>query len=317
MEYKVLGQTGLEVSKLCFGTLALGPLQANLDIDACVELIDEALKQGINFYDTAELYKTYDRLGAAIKAFGRKPFIISTKSYAYDEETAKRSLDQALSEMKTDYIDIFSLHEQESKNTLRGHMKALEYFQEMKSQGVIKAVGISTHHIAAVKAATESSLIDVIHPIINVAGFGIQDGSLIEMEQAIQKAYNANKGIYAMKVLGGGNLINKADECFDYILKQFDYFHSAAIGMRTLEEIKVNALKFRGKEVPYELINRVNTTPRRLLINYWCELCGRCVEHCSHGALEILDQKIHINKEKCVLCGYCGSWCPQLCIKII
>ncbi len=317
MEYNFLGQTDLKVSKLCFGTLALGPLQADINMDASVELIQEALKHGINFYDTAELYQTYDRLGAAIKAFGRNSFVISTKSYAYDEETAKRSLDQALSEMKTDYIDIFSLHEQESKDTLRGHMKALEYFQKMKSEGVIKAVGISTHHIAAVEAATVSNMIDVIHPIINVSGLGIQDGTRQQMEQAIKKAYKAGKGIYAMKVLGGGNLINQSDKCFDYILNHLDTMHSVAIGMRTSEEIKVNVLKFKLQEVPDELQNRVNTMQRQLLINYWCELCGRCVEHCSHEALKISNNKVNIDKEKCVLCGYCGSWCPQLCIKII
>lgn len=317
MEYNNLGQTNLKVSKLCFGTLSLGPLQANLDMATCTGLIREALDYGINFFDTAELYQTYDRLGAAIKEFGRQSFIISTKSYAYDEETAKRSLDKALTEMKTDYIDIFSLHEQESSHTIKGHTKALEYFQKMKSEGVIKAVGLSTHYIDAVNAGTDSPLIDVIHPIINISGLGIQDGTRLQMEQAIKKAYKAGKGLYAMKILGGGNLIDKAEECMDYILN-FDYIHSAAIGMRTSEEIKINALRFNHEIIPNELQNKVNQTPRRLLINFWCEACGRCVEHCSHNALTLSNnKKVVVNEEKCVLCGYCGSWCPQLCIKII
>lgn len=317
MEYYYLGQTGLKVSKVCFGTLALGPLQGDICIDDSVALIDKALNLGINFYDTAELYKTYDRLGAAIKAFGRNSFVISTKSYAYDTETAKYSLDKALTEMNTDYIDIFSLHEQESKDTLRGHMKALEYLQKMKSEGVIKAIGISTHHIAAVEAATASNMIDVIHPIINVSGLGIQDGTLIEMEQAIDQAYEAGKGIYAMKALGGGNLINQADVCFDYIIKCFNRIHSVAIGMRTAEELEMNVLKLNHQEVPDVLQKKINTIQRKLLINDWCEMCGCCVDHCSYDALKMSHDKIDINTEKCVLCGYCGSWCPQLCIKII
>lgn len=316
MEYNTLGNTDLKVSKLCFGTLSIGPLQANLDFDTSIQLFSEAIKNGINFFDTAELYKTYTHLAEAIACLGRKKFIISTKSYAYDEETAKRSLDKALTEMKTDYIDIFSLHEQESKETLRGHGKALEYFHQMKREGVIKAVGISTHHIAAVDAASQSNLIDVIHPIINIKGIGIQDGSIIQMEEAIKKAYEVGKGIYTMKALGGGNLITIADQCFDYILN-FKYLHSIAIGMRSLEEIKSNVLRFNNLSIPEELKNHIRNTPRNLLIDFWCELCGECVAHCSHNALKMSKDKVIVDKDKCVLCGYCGSWCPQFCIKII
>ena len=316
MELNDLGNTGLKVSKLCFGTLSMGPLQANLSIEEGAQLICEALKYGINFFDTAELYKTYPYLNYALKINKRQKFIISTKSYAYDEETAKYSLDKALNEMNTDYIDIFSLHEQESPETLRGHMKALEYFYKMKEKGIIKAIGLSTHHISAVLAGIQSPLIDVIHPIINFRGLGIQDGNITEMEEAIKKAYFDGKGIYAMKILGGGNLLKRSDECFNYILN-FKYLHSAAIGMRTIDEIKVNTLIFENSPVPDAMRKRISETKRRLLVDFWCELCGECVRHCSHNALEISEGKVVVDTSKCVLCGYCGSWCPQFCIKII
>ncbi len=316
MQLNYLGNTGLKVSRLCLGTLSMGPLQANLSIKEGTHLILEALKNGINFFDTAELYQTYPYLRSAIEKTKREKLVISTKSYAYDEETAKRSLDKALTEMHTDYIDIFSLHEQESPETLRGHLKALEYFYKMKEKGIIKALGLSTHHISAVLAGIQSPLIDVIHPIINYKGLGIQDGSISEMEEAVKKAYYAGKGIYAMKILGGGNLLNRSDECFNYILN-FKYMHAAAVGMRTIDEIKVNTMIFENIPVPDTLKKSISETQRRLLIDFWCELCGECVRHCSHNALKISGGKVVVDTSKCVLCGYCGFWCPQFCIKIV
>ncbi len=62
MEYVKLGKTELSVSKLCFGGLVIGPLQVNLSEDEGAEVIVSALKSGVNFIDTAELYKlTYNQ----------------------------------------------------------------------------------------------------------------------------------------------------------------------------------------------------------------------------------------------------------------
>lgn len=316
MIYNRLGNTNLSVSRLCFGTLSIGPLQANLTIEDGVNVISQAIENSINFFDAAELYQTYAFLRQAIKKYGREKFIISTKCYAYDEQTAEKSLQKALYELDTDYIDIFSLHEQESRETLRGHARALSYFKRKKEEGIIKAIGISTHHVEAVKAATQMNDIEVIHPILNRKGLGIQDGTLEDMILAVKEAYEAGKGIYAMKVLGGGNLINISDTCFDFILN-FPYIHSAAIGMKSIEEVNANTLKFENKEIPPELSETISRSNRRLLIDFWCENCGECIRHCSHHALESKDGKAQVIKERCVLCGYCGAWCPNFCIKII
>lgn len=316
MFYNNLGNTQLMVSKLCFGTLSIGPLQANLSIEDGTAVISHAVESGINFFDTAELYKTYGFLKEAVKKYGREKFIISTKCYAYDEATAEKSLAKALKEIDTDYIDIFSLHEQESEHTLRGHSEALNYFCKKKKEGIVRAIGISTHHVAAVKAAIRMNDIEVIHPILNCRGFGIQDGTLEEMIEAIKEAYTAGKGIYAMKILGGGNLINISDECFNFILN-FPYIHSAAVGMKSIQEVTANILRFQNKPVPAELLKKISNAKRRLIIDFWCQNCGECIKHCSHNALEKGKQKVHVIDEKCVLCGYCGAWCPNLCIKII
>ncbi|WZL71482.1 aldo/keto reductase [Clostridiaceae bacterium 35-E11] len=316
MEYRILGETGIKVSRLCFGGLTVGPLQANLPIAMGAEVMAEAFRQGVNFVDTAELYETYPYIKKALEIYRNNDIVIATKSYAYDEETAKVSLHKALNELNVDKIDIFLLHEQESEHTLRGHYEALSYYLKMKEQGIINAVGISTHTVRAVEAVARMKEIDVIHPIINKAGIGIQDGSRDEMLKAIQQAHTNGKGIYGMKPIGGGNLIHNANECLDYVM-DIEYLHSIAVGMQTKEEVIANVLKFKGEKIPDEIQKKISKKPRKLHIDFWCERCGNCVAHCKHNALRIVKDEVVVNTEKCVLCGYCSSYCPQFCIKIV
>ena len=190
MEYVQLGNTGIKVSRLCFGALIIGPLQVNLSIDRGADVIARGLELGINFIDTAELYGTYPHIQKAIKKSGKKP-VVATKCYAYTKEGAAQSLEKARKELDMDVIDIFMLHEQESRLTLRGHRDALDYFYNAKEKGIIKAVGVSTHNIEVVEACSEMPEIDVIHPLMNVTGIGIGDGTIEEMMAAVKKAFNA------------------------------------------------------------------------------------------------------------------------------
>jgi aryl-alcohol dehydrogenase-like predicted oxidoreductase len=314
MQYVSLGNTGLKVSRLCFGGLIIGPLQANLPVGQGADVIVEALRLGVNFIDTAELYGTYPHIREAIKRFSEKP-IIATKSYAYTAEGARESLEKARKEMDIDIIDVFLLHEQESRLTLKGHREALEYYINAKQKGLIKAVGVSTHNIEVVEACAEMPEIDVIHPLINKQGIGIGDGKIDGMLKAVQLAYNNGKGIYGMKPLGGGNLLGSFDESIKFVL-DLPYLHSIAVGMQSVEEVIMNVSIFNGCEVPEEIRSVLSRKRRKLHIDYWCEGCGNCVERCRQKALTLVDNKAVVAPEKCVLCGYCGSVCPQFAIKI-
>ncbi|TCO79075.1 aldo/keto reductase [Marinisporobacter balticus] len=316
MEYRMLGNTGIKVSRLCFGGLTVGPLQANLPVEIGAQVILEAFRRGVNFIDTAQLYETYPYIKRALELYGKDDIVIATKSYAYDKKTAEASLSKALNELKVDKNDIFLLHEQESEHTLRGHYEALRYYLKMKKEGIINAVGISTHTVRAVEVAGKMEEIDVIHPIINKKGIGIQDGSRDEMLKAIHKAYKNGKGIYGMKPIGGGNLIHSVDECLEYAL-DIKALHSIAVGMQTKEEVIANVLKFNGEMIPENITNKISKKTRKLHIDSWCERCGTCVEHCKHHALSIVDDQLVVDRNKCVLCGYCSRYCPQFCIKIV
>lgn len=314
MQYNKLGCTNLIVSKLCFGSLTIGPLQANLSIEDGADIILYAMELGVNFIDTAEFYSNYRYINRALKK-AKAELIISTKSYAYTYKGMKQSVEKARKEIGKDIIDIFMLHEQETKLTLKGHREALEYLVDAKAKGLIKAIGVSTHTVEVVNAAADMQEIEIIHPLINFKGLGIKDGTLHDMEIAIQKAYKNGKGIYGMKALGGGNLIKNKEQAFSYILS-FPYLDSVAVGMQSRDEVMANVNIFEGKTVNPDIQKRLSKKKRKLLVEDWCQGCGECVRHCRYNALSIHNGRSVVNPKACILCGYCAGYCPEFCIKI-
>lgn len=315
MEYRELGRTGLKVSRLCFGGLVIGPLQKNLSVEEGGEVIAEALRLGVNFIDTADLYETYGHIRRAMEITGIKP-VIATKSYAYDREGAKRTVDKALTSLGLDHIDIFLMHEQESIHTIRGHWEALEYYLELKQQGVIGAVGLSTHHIAAVRASLEVPEIEVLHAITNKAGLGVCDGTMDQMLDAIRDAYGQGKAIYGMKPFGGGNLLHSFRDCLEFVTS-IPYLHSIALGMQSIEEVRMNVALFNDLEKGIKEVENYRPQNKKSLhVDFWCEKCGSCVRRCKQKALSLKDGKLDIDRDKCVLCGYCASICPAFALKV-
>lgn len=315
MQRNELGKTGIKVSKLCFGSLTMGPLQRNLSFEEGASLIRYGYERGINFLDSAELYETYPHIRQALKHIDRSDYVIASKCYAYSKETAEESFEKALKGLGTDYIDIFMLHEQMSGLTIKGHYEAIEYFLKMKSQGKIRAFGISTHYVEAVRAALKFPEIQVIHPITNINGLGIQDGTMDDMYAAL-KAYKANGGgVYGMKPLGGGNLLSNVEACFDYVLN-LDVLDSVAFGMQSFDEIDYNVKRVNGEFIPLDLKARVSGHTKKIQIADWCIKCGACVKKCDHHALRLENDEILVDRSKCVLCGYCSSVCPEFCIKV-
>lgn len=315
MEYRKLGNTNLQVSRLCLGSLTMTKSQGNLSKDQAGRLISFAYDQGINFIDTAELYDNYDLISQAFSHVKRENLIITSKTYAYSKEGTRESLNKYLKELKTDYADIFLLHEQESEHTLRGHYEALEELWKLKEKGYIKAIGISTHKIRAVKAARDFKEIDVIHPMTNIDGLGILDGTIEEMLNEIHLAKEAGIGIYAMKVLGGGHLRSRSEEAIKWAVDQED-FDSIALGMQSEDEVLANVKLINRQDLPQDLKDKLSKRNRTIDVEEYCVGCGRCRAKCKAGAIEIKNGQAVINRDKCILCSYCASVCPDFYIKV-
>jgi aryl-alcohol dehydrogenase-like predicted oxidoreductase len=304
------------VSKLCYGTLSLSILQNHDSLENKVNLLNYAYEKGINFFDTAELYDNYDILNEFIKDKDRDKLTIATKSYAYDRKTAEYSVNKALKELNTDYIDVFMLHEQENGNNFLGHYEAVERFMKYKEQGIIRHFGISTHRVQAVRDSIKFKEIEFIFPLFNMDGIGIQDGTIDEMIYAVKKAKEYNKFIMAMKIYGGGHLINRAKEAFAFVggIKEID---SIAVGMSTIEEIDANICYLENNELNINIKNKIRNQKRTLVVEEWCVGCGKCAKKCRQNALRIIDGKCVVDMDKCVLCSYCAGECTDFYIKIV
>lgn len=315
MELRILGKSELQVSRLGFGSLTIGPLQAGMSSVEGGKVIRAALEAGINFIDTAELYGTYPHIQAGISGY-RGEVVIASKSYAYEYGAMEASVHSACRALNRDYIDLFSLHEQTSRLTLKGHRPALEFLIKAKEQGLIRAIGVSTHTVEVVRAAALIEEIDVIHPIINREGLGILDGTVGDMLAAIQFAAEAGKGIYGMKALGGGHLGRDAAQAFSWLLAEPN-IASVVVGMQSIDEVAVNCALFAGCSPRPEQAAIVAARQRRLLIEDWCVGCGKCVARCPMGALTLAGDRVTVDQRQCVLCGYCASVCSEFCLKVI
>lgn len=310
-----LGKTGIKVSRLCFGSLTLGPLQANMELEAGAGVLARAIECGVNFCDTAQLYETYQYIKRAMELTGRYDIVVSTKTYAHTRELAMEAVEQAREELNRDYIDVFMLHEQESVHTLNGHRDALEYLYECKQKGIIRAVGASMHHVAAVYGAVEKEL-DVIHPILNIRGLGIADGARGDMEEAVRLARWHGIGTFAMKAIGGGNLFKQTAECLKYIMG-LDYIDAVAVGMQSADEVDANINFFETGAFSAEARKKLEEKSRKLHIDDWCEGCGACEKRCGQHAIFVKDGRAVCDHEKCVLCGYCSAVCPAWAVKVV
>jgi uncharacterized protein len=311
MDKTNFGNTSLSVSKLCFGTLTVGPLQAKFGIPRAVKVFEYAWERGINFFDSAELYGTQPYIGALSNHI-RHEAVVVTKSYSDTADKMRESVENSLREMKLDSIPVYLLHEQESSLTLSGHRRALDVLLEYKQKGLIQVLGVSTHTVEVTRVVRLLPELEVIFSMHNIEGYGIKDGTREDMEDELKQDYEAGLGVYLMKSLGGGKLLHRAREALEYS-RDYPYAHSVAIGMKDEREVDYNVDLFEGNEPT----TSIGTVERQMFVSFWCKGCGDCVSACPQGAISIVDEKACIDHYKCVLCTYCVDQCPERALRIV
>ena len=307
--------TDLEVSELCFGTLTLGTLQANLSPEEGGNVVRKALDSGVTFFDTAQKYGSYPHLREGLAGWTDK-VIVASKSTEATYEDMQDAVEEALRDMNLERIGIFHLHLIKSKEDFLGREGALECLLKLREKGVIQAIGISAHAAEGVNAIVDCDEIDVVFPIVNRDGFGIVDGTLEDMLKASRAARAKGKSLYVMKPLGGGHLIDEIPEAIDYVRK-LSLFDSISVGMKTPDEVEMNVRVFERKSVPEWLLEKVKSAKKRLIVYNSCTKCGTCEDTCDQGAIKVGERKAVVDHAKCILCGYCAASCPVFCLRVI
>ncbi len=316
MKMNKLGQTGLEVSEICFGALPFGPLQKNLNMVSCTRIVEKALERGINFIDTAQMYLTYEPIKRAMKSTGIRP-IIATKSTAKDYQSMQKAINEALTQLDVKTIDIFHLHAARSDDSVfEERQGALECLIDYKARGVIKAVGISSHSVQAVNAAAHHKDIDVVFPIINIDGIGILHGSREGMLEAISHCVHAGKGVYIMKALGGGTLIDRYDEAMTFA-RGIPGISAVALGMVSEEELLFNLDYFNGINNEHKMPSKSGGKKKFIAVPSLCNNCGQCRTICPNEAILLSDGRSLIDETRCLTCGYCVSACSMFAIRMV
>ena len=317
MKKMVMGNTGLEVTELCFGALPMGPLQKNMPVEEAAQVLAHALNQGVNFVDTAQGYKTYPHVRRAMEISGITP-IIATKSHTENYDDMKAAIEQALEELGVPQLDIFYLHAARATlNVFNERGGAFKCLLDYREKGKIKAVGISTHAVDVVNFSATHPELDMVYPILNRQSMGILGGTREEMEQAINRCYDNGKGLYLMKVLGGGGLVGEYKASLDYATDFTQGRFPISMGMVTKEEVDMNIKYFRGEDITAELANTKLTNKTFFVFKAICTGCKKCIDACHSDAIHLdSDNRAEIDTTKCLGCGYCVGACPQLAVRL-
>ncbi len=153
MEYAKLGDSGIEVSKLCVGCMSFGKAsedyhQWTLNPEETEVIVKKALELGINFFDTANCYShgtSEEYLGRALKNnVVRDKVVIGTKVYFNEghlsKEAINREIDGSLKRLGTDYVDLYIIHRFDYKAPIEETMEALD---SLVKAGKVRALGAS------------------------------------------------------------------------------------------------------------------------------------------------------------------------------
>jgi len=311
MKKKILGNTGIQVTEAGFGVLPMGPSQLALPVEEGAAILRYALQQGINFIDTAQYYRTYPYIRAALEGQQFDDLVICSKSLCWDYDGMMEAIEEARQELGRDVIDIFLMHEVRS-GQLEERGGAWQALLDAKAKGLVRAVGLSTHHVDITEAAAEIAELDVVFPLINYAGLGIRKGdsfaSREEMLAAIGKCHAAGKGVFAMKAFGGGALTADYQTALNYVFSQPD-IDSVMIGFGKIAEVDDLLQYLSGGMNP---AYNPDVSKKKVYVNQEdCEGCGACKAACPAGAIFYNENGLaEVDHSKCLTCGYCSPVCP-------
>ncbi|MEI7638833.1 MAG: aldo/keto reductase [Syntrophus sp. (in: bacteria)] len=266
MRYVMLGRTGLEISELGFGGIPI----IRLNMDTAIQVLRRAYERGITFYDTANAYRdSEDKIGRAFEGI-RGKIIIATKTIQRNAKSATDQLENSLRMLKTDYIDLYQLHQiaqEKDWQAVTAPDGALEAVVKAREEGKIRFIGVTSHNLPMAIKLVKTGLFSTIQFPFNFIEYAAKD-------ELFHAAREAGMGIISMKPFAGG-MIDNAEVAIKYLRQ---YPEAVPIpGYDSMESVdQVTAY--------YQLPNVVTDNDRKLMEKYRIDLgkqfCRRC-EYCQ------------------------------------
>ncbi|MFH1091308.1 MAG: aldo/keto reductase [Pseudomonadota bacterium] len=312
-----MGRTGLMVTEIGFGGIPIIPLP----MDEAVAVIRRCFERGINFYDTAIRYGDSEKkLGLALEDL-RDQVFLATKTIERYAAGAAGHIRQSLESLRTEFIDIYQLHNVSKPEELEQVLApggAMEAMTAAMESGKIKHIGVTSHNIdIAIRACRTGRFATVQIPF-----------NFIEYEPADELfgvAADYNMGVIGMKPLGGG-LIGRPDLCMKW-LQQYPKVMPIP-GFAALSEAD-EVLDMYDSPQPLTDTDWADIEKLRVeLGRTFCHRCGYC-QPCEQGvkitevlffrsaakrtggpaAIALCKAAMQTVKD-CIECGECSERCP-------
>ncbi len=292
MQYRQLGRTGEKVSAIGLGGYHIG-VQA--DPAESVRLIRAAIDRGINFMDNSWDYNdgaSETRMGDALKDGYRKKVLLMTKIDGRSKQAYQQQLEQSLSRLKVDTIDLVQFHEiirTEDPDRIFAAGGAIEAALAAKQAGKLRYIGFTGHkdpaiHLRMIELAKQHNFhFDTVQMPVNVMDAHFRSFT----KQVIPVAQAQGIGVLAMKTLGGRGILNSktvtAIEALQYALSQqvsvviagidstqvLDQAFAAVKDFKPMSQTEMASLLARTREVamtgqyePFKTSSRMDGTTR-------------------------------------------------------
>ena len=315
MEQMTFGRTGLRVSRTGFGCI---PIQ-RITYEESTALLRKAYECGITLFDTANMYTTSeDRIGTALGDV-RKDIVICTKSTAPTPETMMEHLENSLTKLRTDYIDVYQYHLAPAVPQPGGDDWIYDCMLKAKQQGKIRFIGITCHKLNIAKDAVASGLFDTIqYPFSYLS-------TQEEMDLA-KTCEEKNIGVLGMKALCGGILKN-ARAAFAFLRQ---YKNILPIwGIQKTQELDEFIAYEKNPPALDEALKKVIEDDKAELGPGFCRACGYCLPCPANipipmaARMEFLLGRMDVKGlltpaweenmkriDNCTDCGHCKANCP-------
>ena len=317
MQYTVLGKTGLKIARLGFGGI---PIQ-RIDAPQTKALMEQLRQAGVNFIDTARGYTVSEEfLGVGLEGI-RQDFVLATKSMSRTKEAMARDIDISLKNLRTDYIDLYQVHNvtPEQLEQVMAPGGALEALMEAKAAGKIRHIGVTSHSVDAFRMAVELDWVETFMFPYNI----VED----QAQELIARCAERNIGFICMKPLAGGAIEN-ATLALRYICANPDV--TVVIpGMAAPEELAQNVAAVADTSPLTEQEKQAMEQIRKELGTQFCRRCNYC-QPCTVGinisgcflfegyhkryGLQKWAESRYATLDKtasdCIECGACEERCP-------